>query len=105
MGGFNRDRLLMLDKKQFDTDFKKNSPNQENTLVVETVGPQYHNGLNVSVFQMLTNALQRRTIALLMLTVSIHMAHTTAPVKQDILVMESTVQVRLSTIFNIYWTW
>ena len=57
--------------------------------------PQYLNDLNVSVFQMLTNALQRRIIALLMLTVSIRMAHTTAPVKQDILVMNSTVQVRL----------
>ena len=30
-----------------------------------------------------------------MLTVSIRMAHTTVPVKQDILVMDSTVQVRL----------
>ncbi len=31
---------------------------------------------------------------MLMLTVSILMAHTTAPVNQDILEMDSTVQVR-----------
>ena len=44
--------------------------------------------------QMLTNAQQQSTDVMLTLTVSIPMDHTTAPVNQDILGMDLTVQVR-----------
>ncbi len=44
---------------------------------------------------MLTNALEGHIIVLLMLTVLIIMVHTPVPVNQDILEMDTTVQVRL----------
>lgn len=42
---------------------------------------------------MLMNALQESTHVMLMLTVSIRLAHTTVPVNWDTLEMDSTVQV------------
>lgn len=49
-------------------------------------------------FQTLTNALQKRTSVMLMLTVLIPMVYTTVPVNQDILEMDTTVQVRFIMI-------
>lgn len=60
--------------------------------------PKYFVAVALFFFQTLTNALQQRTSVKLMLTVLIPMVYTTVPVNQDILEMDTTVQVRFIMI-------